>query len=76
MLEQEQQYYSNLLDAGCDPKSAVEYIALIKNGRNAEFLRKLTDHRRDLLERLHTDQKQIDCLDYLIFQIKNTGEKL
>lgn len=74
MSEQEQQYYRNLLDAGCSPKTADGYIALFHDGKNTELLRGLAVHRRRLLEKLHADQKQIDCFDYLIFQIqKNTG---
>lgn len=30
----------------------------------------LRKHRSSLLERLHKSQKQIDCLDYLIYQIE------
>lgn len=69
MSEQEQQYYRNLLDAGCTPRSAEAYLALLQEGKNAELLRGLSAHRRRLLERLHADQRQIDCLDYFVFQI-------
>lgn len=69
MSEQEQQYYRNLLDAGCAPGSAEEYLALLQSGKNTELLRMLAAYRRQLLERLHADQRQIDCLDYFIFQI-------
>ena len=35
----------------------------------------LKQHRKILLERLHTDQQQIDCLDFLLYRIKkeNSG---
>lgn len=70
MSEQEKQYYRNLLDAGCPAKLADEYMALFFDGKNTELLRELAVYRRQLLEKLHIDQKQIDCLDYLIFQIQ------
>ena len=45
-------------------------MALFFDGKNTELLRELAVYRRQLLEKLHIDQKQIDCLDYLIFQIQ------
>lgn len=30
----------------------------------------LKDHRTQLLNRVHTEEKKIYCLDYLIYQLK------
>ena len=35
----------------------------------------LSKHRRTLLDALHVCQKQIDCLDYLVYTIKKTENK-
>ena len=39
-------------------------------GRTQEQLRLLSAHRRLLLDAVHRCEKQITCLDYLVFQIE------
>lgn len=39
-------------------------------GAPGKMLPKLAKHRRTLLETLHREQKQIDCLDYLVYAIE------
>lgn len=60
----------NLLDAGCGPDTVQRCMALVKRQENAELLRLLSRHRRELLDRVHQNEKRIDCLDYLIYQIE------
>ena len=62
----------NLKDAGCDDGTIAAFMKAINSGRLAEGLKLLSMHRRSLLEDLHEDQKQIDCLDYLIYQLNKT----
>ena len=38
--------------------------------RTAEVLRILSRHRRTLLDTVHLGEKQIDCLDYLVYQME------
>ena len=35
-----------------------------------EQLCRLRQHRKELLRRIHDGQRQLDCLDYLIYQVK------
>ena len=35
-----------------------------------ELLRLLSDHRRHLLDCLHREERRIDCLDYLVYQLE------
>ena len=56
----------NLKDAGCEQNLIDEFLKLEKS---AQFSL-LAKHRSNLLEELHKNQKQIDCLDYLIFNLK------
>lgn len=56
----------NLKDAGCEQKLIGEFFKLEKS---AQF-RLLAKYRSSLLDKLHNNQKQIDCLDYLIFNLK------
>ena len=62
--------YQNLLDAGCDQEITERCMAFLKGDRLLDMLPILTKHRGALLDGLHKRQKQIDCLDYLIYKIK------
>lgn len=41
--------------------------------QKAELLKQLENHRRYLLNKVHEEEKQIDCLDYLVYQIGRCG---
>lgn len=60
----------NLKDANCDADLISKFFSLEKTGNAAEQLRLLSTHRTNLLHELHKNQKQIDCLDYLVFNIE------
>lgn len=59
----------NLEDAGCDLKTVKEFLMLDGEGKTGEQLRLLERHRQQLLERVHREEKKIDCLDYLVYQL-------
>lgn len=63
--------YHNLIDAGCDKQTAEKCMSIVRRGNYPEMLPILSQHRMALLGALHAGQKQIDCLDYLIFKIQN-----
>lgn len=56
----------NLKDAGCEQSLIDEFLKLEKSAQ----LGLLAKHKSSLLEELHKNQKQIDCLDYLVFNLK------
>lgn len=60
----------NLADAGCGPEFAERFLALEHAGQHQEQLNLLSDHRRRLLDCLHREERRIDCLDYLVYQIE------
>jgi hypothetical protein len=60
----------NLEDAGCDSDTITAFVDDMEKGKTAESIKLLNRHRQSLLDILHSDQRQIDCLDYLIYQIK------
>lgn len=60
----------NLKDAGCDEGSIMAFIEDIRAEKISDGLKLLSLHRRSLLDHLHEDQKQIDCLDYLVYQLE------
>ena len=59
----------NLIDAGCNSALAEECAQLILDGNTQSVLNILGKHRKYLLDEVHTNQKRIDCLDYLIYNI-------
>lgn len=61
----------NLKDAGCTDEMVEKFMALQDSDDEEQQIRLLFGHRKHLLEKLHRDEKRIDCLDYLIYQMQN-----
>ncbi len=59
----------NLRDAGCAPDIIECCIACMEQGKKRELLKRLEEHRTALLHKVHEEEKHIDCLDYLVYQI-------
>ncbi len=60
----------NLKDAGCSQDTINRFMESLKNGTPEEQLQILSQHRSKLLDKVHIEQKRIDCLDYLVYQIE------
>lgn len=60
----------NLKDASCDSDTIEKFMADLQKGKEANGLKRLAVHRKNLLDSLHREQKCIDCLDYFIYQMK------
>lgn len=60
----------NLKDAGCDSIITDRIIVLLKSDEKNAALNLLAKHRTELLNLLHENQKKIDCLDFLVFNLK------
>ena len=60
-----------LQDAGCSQELIERFVKFWQEGRRREGLELLREHRRLLLDRCHTEEKRIDCLDYLTYQIEH-----
>lgn len=59
----------NLKDAGCNQQMIESCVALFQQKNTSEMKRLLAKHKRKLLETVHIHQKEIDCLDYLVFRL-------
>lgn len=70
----------NLEDAGCAPDIIERCMTCMEQGKKSELLKRLEEHRISLLDRVHEakrlsenefslEEKRIDCLDYLVYQI-------
>lgn len=64
----------NLRDAGCDMETIENIISDLKKGDEKSSLKRLEAHRKKLLDSLHKEQKCIDCLDYLVYQMSGTNK--
>lgn len=60
----------NLKDAGCTQDIIKCCVACMKQGKKNELLKHLEEHRKGLLHKVHEEEKHIDCLDYLVYQIR------
>ena len=60
----------NLIDAGCSGQTVEHCMALLRERDMPELFKQLSKHRRHLLDQVQIHQKEIDCLDYLIYTLK------
>ena len=58
----------NLIDAGCNDKLIAEFEACLGDQKKCEKL--LAAHRQKLLDKIHKEERQISCLDYLVYTMK------
>lgn len=69
----------NLVDAGCGEDWVARYRALSGTARDdAELSRRqeslLRVYRRELLDGIHDQQRRLDCLDYLLYRLRENIE--
>lgn len=69
-LDDEKAVRQNLVDAGCSEKDIDVLMEKLKQGDVMCCMKKLANHRVDLLDDLHRHQECIDCLDYLVYKIE------
>lgn len=69
-MENTEAVIQNLKDAGCDDEMVTCFLEMTECGERQGQLKLLEKQRRNLLEQVHKNEKQIDCLDYLVFQMK------
>ncbi len=67
--------YQNLIDAGCDAQTTKQCMVCAKEERYSDILPFLIPYRTLVLSAVHTGQKQIDCLDFLIYKLKKFNSK-
>lgn len=64
----------NLKDAGCDMETIEKFMSDLQKEDEKSGLKRLNAHRKKLLDSLHKEQKCIDCLDYLIYQMSGKNK--
>lgn len=66
----------NLKDAGCEKELVSEIIELYDKSKKEKIQEKLQVHRKKILDKEHKAQKQIDCLDFFLYQMKKEEKKI
>ena len=74
-VKKQQAVIQNLKDAGCKTEQVEEFLELSRDGNRKRQMLFLEKHRQTLLEEMHEEQKRIDRLDYLVFQMRKSSEK-
>ncbi len=62
-----------LYSVGLNADTIKRFLLLAKENNQAEQIKLLNKHRANLLEDVHTKQKLLDQVDYMIYEIKNKG---
>lgn len=71
---EKQALIGNLKDAGCDQETVDRFLSCWAEEKTGEQLRLLDKQRKQLLDRVHQEEKRITCLDYLVYQIQKTAK--
>ena len=61
--------YQNLIDIGCSEAETKQYLTLAEKGEWSKLCTALAKQKTVLLTALHKSEKQIDCLDFLVYEI-------
>lgn len=67
---QNEDILQNLKDAGCSSEVIAAFFELGKDNKTLDQIKLLSLYRNDLVNQLRTNQRKIDCLDFLIFNIR------
>ena len=74
LCDSEESIIQNLRDAGCDETTITSFLRCMKDGKEPESLRLLKKQRRLLLDAVHREEKKINCLDYLVYQMQKAKQ--
>lgn len=61
---------ASLSSTGLDAFSISRFLKLLAEGGSAGPIKILRSHRLDLLEEIHSKQKSLDLIDYIIYKIR------
>jgi len=72
----EEEVIQNLKDAGCSPDTIKCFMECMDQDNLKGQLQLIEEHRRCLLGKVHEEEKKIDCLDYLTYQMRRNRKIL
>lgn len=59
-----------LEDSGCDREFINQFMEDFRREKTTDQRKLLMKHKQVLKEAVHSKQKRLDCLDYLIYKLK------
>ena len=62
-------FQQNLVDAGCDHRVVACCMESFRKSNKPEIEQLLRQQRKKLLGEIPVGQRQLDCLDYLLYQL-------
>lgn len=66
----------SLKDCGFEEAAAAQYIRYAEENRTADLLRLLNRQRKKLMENLHTAQKRVDTVDFMIRSVEQIRREM
>jgi hypothetical protein len=66
----------NLKDAGCTSDVIEYFMQNYEQDIIPEQIKILSGQRGHLLDDVHASQRKLDCLDYLLYQLKRKADKI
>lgn len=63
-------FLENLKDAGCDERLMESCMELMKNEKMIEIKKMLSNYKDEMMKDIRIRQKEVDCLDYLIYSLE------
>lgn len=65
-----EEIYQNLLDAGYTKTTADRFMTYVNSGDRESQKRDLAVKRTKILERLHRENRHLECLDYMLYELE------
>jgi len=65
----EEDVIRNLQDAGCSREMIEGFMKCMNQDDLKGQMQLMKEHRKCLLDKVHQEEKQISCLDYLVYQM-------
>ncbi len=66
----EEKYRCYMKDCGCTPEQAEEYLKLADHGATQDQICFMKRHRYQIMNQLHTVTRQVDCIDFVIYELE------
>ncbi len=66
----EKNFECELRDCGFSVKQATEYLELVESGEIEERIAVLKRRRNEALTAIHIASKQIDCIDFCLYELE------
>lgn len=74
MTKTSEEIYQNLLDAGYTRTTADRFMTYVNSGDLASCQQDLAEKRTKILEKLHRENRHLECLDYLCDELEKQPE--